>query len=43
MSLLVVLDNVVSLRNDGRVAETTMRAAPDCSSGTLCFPNERAT
>src|SRR5260221_10619093 len=27
------------LRNDGRVAVTTMRAAPDWSEGTVCLPS----
>ena len=30
--------SVRRFRNDGRVAVTTMRAGPDCSSGTLCLP-----
>ena len=32
-SLLAALDSVRSFRNDGRVAETTMRAAPACKLG----------
>ena len=36
-----VLVRVRRFRNDGRVAVTTMRAAPDCSSGTLCLPSGR--
>ena len=43
MSLLAVLDSVWSLRNEGRDAETTMRAAPACSSGTEVFPIGRVT
>ena len=34
---------VRSFRNAGRAAVTTMRAAPDCSSGTLCLPSGRET
>ena len=33
--------SVRRLRNDGRVAETTMRAGPSGSSGTLCLPMGR--
>ena len=40
-SFAAVLVSVRRLRNDGRVAVTTMRAAPDCSSGTLCLPSGR--
>ena len=36
-----VLVRVRRFRNDGRVAVTTMRAVPACSSGTLCLPSGR--
>ena len=38
-----VLVSVRRLRNARRVAVTTMRALPDCSSGTLCLPSGRDT
>ncbi len=40
-SFVAVLVSVRRFRNDGRVAVTTMRAAPGCSSGTLCLPSGR--
>ena len=40
-SFVAVLVSWRSLSSDGRVAVTTMRAAPDCSSGTLCLPSGR--
>src|SRR5436309_6757914 len=43
MSLLIVLESVRRLRNDPRVAATTMRAVPDWSSGTLRLPSGRET
>jgi hypothetical protein len=43
MSFDAVAVSVRSFRNPGRAAVTTMRAAPDCSSGTLCLPSERET
>ena len=42
-SFVAVLVSVRRFRNDGRVAVTTMRAGPDCSSGTLCLPIGRET
>ena len=43
MSFDAVPVSVRSLKSAGRVAVTTMRAGPDCSSGTLCLPSGRDT
>ena len=41
MSFAALVESVRRFRNDGRVAETTIRAVPDRSSGTLCLPMGR--
>ena len=41
MSFAALVESVRKFRNDGRVAETTIRAAPDFSSGTLSLPTGR--
>ncbi len=40
-SWLAVLESVRKSRNEGRVAETTMRAGPEWSCGTLFLPSGR--